>query len=71
MAFLFGIPAGVLLLVLLLIGIIALGGVIGTFRRNYAPMFYGGRYRPLGVILDSQMPPMRQAWSPAMPPRPI
>ena len=71
MAFLFGIPAGVLLLVLLLIGIIALGGVIGTFRRNYALIFYGGRYRPLGVILDAQMPPTRPAWSPAMPPRPI
>lgn len=71
LAFLFGIPAGVLLLALLLIGVIALSGVIGTFRRNYALMFYGGRYRPLGAILDTQMPPMQPAWSPAMPPRPI
>jgi len=34
---------------------IAIGGTIGTFVRNYALLFYGGRYPALGQLLWSPM----------------
>jgi hypothetical protein len=71
LAVLLGIPAGILLVGALILAGIGLSGTIGTFRRNYALMFYGGRYGLLGAILDPQMPPPQPAWQPAMPPRPM
>ena len=50
--------------VLVLIGIafgllvaFSLGGPIATWIRNYALLFYGGRYQALGDLLDSPPPP--------------
>jgi hypothetical protein len=71
LALLLGIPAGVLLVGAFVLAGIGLSGMIGTFRRNYALMFYGGRYALLGAILEPQMPPPLPAWQPAMPPRPM
>jgi hypothetical protein len=57
LAFLLGIPAGILLLGLFFLALIGASGTIGTFRRNYALLFYGGRYPPLGDILQPPVPP--------------
>ena len=35
----------------------SLGGPIATWVRNYALLFYGGRYQALGDLLDSPPPP--------------
>jgi hypothetical protein len=71
LAVLLGVPAAILLLVLLFAAFIAVSGTIGTFRRNYALMFYGGRYPPLGQILELTLPPAPYpAWSPGIAPGP-
>lgn len=71
LAVLLGVPAGLLLLGLLLVAFIAVSGTIGAFRRNYALLFYGGRYPPLGEILQRTLPPApRPAWMPGMAPGP-
>jgi hypothetical protein len=46
-----GIPVGIVIGAFLLLAVMGLGGSIGTFRRNYALLFYGGRYPQLGDIL--------------------
>jgi hypothetical protein len=43
--------------------ILAVGGTVGTWTRNYALLFYGGRYQALGDILSP--PPARE--SPSLP----
>ena len=60
-----GIPVGIVVGAFLLLAIMGLGGSIGTFRRNYALLFYGGRYPKLGDILaPSPLPPPAPTWSP-------
>jgi hypothetical protein len=72
MAFLFGIPAAILLFALFVVALIAIGGTIGTFRRNYALLFYGGRYAPLGNILQPPLPPSPiPQWQPSPPAGPV
>lgn len=70
MAFLFGIPAAILLVALFLVAFIGVSGTIGTFRRNYALLFYGGRYPPIGNILQPPLPPSplpSPQWHPSPP----
>lgn len=64
LAVLFGVPAAILLGGLFLLALIGVSGTIGTFRRNYALLFYGGRYPPLGNILQPPIPPPAP-WVPA------
>jgi len=59
---LLGVPAAILVGGLFLVAAIAIGGIIGTFRRNYALLFYGSRYPILGNLLEPPLPP------PAFPP---
>ena len=66
LAVLLGVPAAILVFGLFLLAIIGLGGTVGTFRRNYALLFYGGRYPPLGAILEPT-PPL-PPWEPGMAP---
>jgi hypothetical protein len=40
---------------------ISLGGPIATWIRNYALIFYGGRYQALGEILVPPAPPIPSA----------
>jgi hypothetical protein len=71
LAVLLGIPAGILLLSLLFAAFIGVSGTIGTFRRNYALLFYGGRYPPLGEILQPPLPPAPYpSWTPGPAPGP-
>jgi hypothetical protein len=69
-AVLLGVPAGIILLALFILACFAAGGTIGTFRRNYAMLFYGGRYPALGDILQppAPPPPPSPAWQPVQPP---
>jgi hypothetical protein len=64
------VPAGIILLALFILACFAAGGTIGTFRRNYAMLFYGGRYPALGDILQppAPPPPPSPAWQPVQPP---
>jgi hypothetical protein len=55
---------GVFALGLLLLASVCLGGPVGTGIREYALMFYGGRYPALGDIL---VPPSQQPPQPAAP----
>lgn len=48
---------GVVAFVFMLLATICLGGPLSTGTREYALTFYGGRYRVLGDILDSPVPP--------------
>jgi hypothetical protein len=41
----------------------SLGGPIATWIRNYALLFYGGRYQALGDLLDPP-PPLTDPWTP-------
>ncbi|WP_263355949.1 DUF7544 domain-containing protein [Acidicapsa ligni] len=45
------IVAGAAFLALLVCAMIGVGGTIGTFMRNYALLFYGGRYPELARVL--------------------
>jgi hypothetical protein len=67
LAVLFGVPAGILLLGLFMLAFIGISGTIGTFRRNYALLFYGGRYPLLGNILQPPLPPTPlSSWGPGI-----
>lgn len=46
--------------------ILAIGGPIGTWTRTYALLFYGGRYQPLGDILEPPAAP-QAAEPPSLP----
>jgi hypothetical protein len=74
LAVLLGVPAGLLVLVLFFLAGIGVGGSIGTFRRNYAILFYGGRYPVMGNMLQQPQAPLPvapiQPWNPAAPPGP-
>jgi len=63
-----GIPLAVLAVFVFLLAVIGVSGTIGTFRRNYALMFYGGRYPELAVML---WPPLPAAPIPPSIPPPI
>jgi hypothetical protein len=64
LAVLLGIPAAILLGLIFFVAFIGVSGTIGTFRRNYALLFYGGRYPPLGNILQPPVPPPPAQWVP-------
>ena len=49
---------GLFTLCLGLLVAISVGGPIATWKRNYALLFYGGRYRALGDILSPPPPPI-------------
>ena len=68
-----GIPALIVVLILLLAAVIGLSGTIGTFRRNYALLFYGGRYPELAAILWPPRAPVAEVagWQPGFPPNPV
>jgi hypothetical protein len=54
----FGVIAGAGFAALVLCAMIGVGGTIGTFMRNYALLFYGGRYPELAKVLwPIPMPP--------------
>jgi hypothetical protein len=56
---------GVLAFGFALLASICLGGPISTATREYALVFYGGRYRALGEILyPPQMPPLPESGAP-------
>ena len=57
LAVLLGVPAAILVLGLFFLAGVIVSGTIGTYRRNYALMFYGGRYPLLGNILQPPLPP--------------
>jgi len=61
LAIFLGVPAGILLLGLLILAFIGLAGTIGTFRRNYALLFYAGRYPAMAEILWPPPPPVPSA----------
>lgn len=63
-----GIPLGVLVVGAFAAGAIGAGGVIGTFRRNYALLFYAGRFPQMAAILWPPPPPSVPQWSPVEPP---
>jgi hypothetical protein len=71
LAFILGIPLAILAIALLLGIVIAVHGTVGTFMRNYAILFYGGRYPVLGSMLPPPAPP--RVWQPGFvpPPNPI
>jgi hypothetical protein len=62
-AVLLGVPAGILLLGVLMLAFIGVTGTIGTFRRNYAILFYAGRYPELALMLWPPPPPL-PPWQP-------
>jgi hypothetical protein len=52
-----GVPLGILAGVFFLLAVIGVSGTIGTFRRNYALLFYAGRYPELAMVLWPPLPP--------------
>jgi hypothetical protein len=68
-----GIPALIVVVILFVAAAIGLSGTIGTFRRNYALLFYGGRYPELAAMLwpPSKPVPAPAAWQPGFPPNPV
>jgi len=70
LAILLGVPAGILLLGILFFALIGVSGTIGTFRRNYALLFYAGRYPALAAVLWPPQPLAPQP-SPYEPPPPL
>ncbi len=57
-AVLLGVPAAILVIALFLLAGMGMGGSIGTFRRNYALLFYAGRYPELAAVLwPAPIPP--------------
>jgi hypothetical protein len=52
-----GVPAAILAGVFFLLAVIGVIGTIGTFRRNYALLFYAGRYPELAMALWPPLPP--------------
>jgi hypothetical protein len=68
LVFAVGVPAGIVAGAIFLLAVMGLGGTIGTFRRNYALLFYGGRYPRMGDILAPPLPPMPAPWVPGVDP---
>jgi hypothetical protein len=68
-AFIVGIPLAALLIAAFVAALIGVGGSIGTFRRNYALLFYAGRFPLLGAILWPPQPP--PVWNQAAPVTPV
>jgi hypothetical protein len=68
-----GVPALIVVLLIALAAVIGVSGTIGTFRRNYALLFYGGRYPQLARILWPPLPPAPAVtgWQPGFPPNPV
>jgi hypothetical protein len=68
-----GIPALIVVVILFFAAVIGVSGTIGTFRRNYALLFYGGRYPELAAILWPPVAPAPavSAWQPGFPPKPV
>jgi hypothetical protein len=68
-----GIPALIVVVILFIAAGIGLSGTIGTFRRNYALLFYGGRYPQLAALLwpPNAPVPAPAAWKPGYPPNPV
>jgi len=72
-AFVVGIPLGIIVVGCFVLAGIGVGGTVGTFRRNYALLFYAGRYPLLGAILYPPLPPTVPVapWQPGfVPPNP-
>jgi hypothetical protein len=63
-----GIPALILVFLLALPVMIGISGTIGTFQRNYAILFYAGRYREIAMALWPPPPPFP---TPMPPPAPL
>jgi hypothetical protein len=53
-----GIPALILVLLLAIPALFGISGTIGTFKRNYAILFYAGRYREMALALWPPPPPV-------------
>jgi hypothetical protein len=53
-----GVPAAILVFGLFVLGIIGVSGTVGTFRRNYALLFYAGRYPELALEVWPPLPPV-------------
>ncbi len=70
MAFVLGIPLGILAVGFLILVGIGVRGTIGTFLRNYALLFYGGRYPILGSMLPPPVPSRVRQPGYAPPPNP-
>jgi hypothetical protein len=52
-----GVPLAILAGFLFLLAVIGVSGTIGTFRRNYALLFYAGRYPELAMAVWPPVPP--------------
>lgn len=66
-----GVPAAILVGGFFIVAGIGVSGTIGTFRRNYALLFYGGRYPLLGSFLQPVVPtPPLPPWAPGITPGP-
>jgi len=65
-----GVPLAILAGVFFLIAAIGVSGTIGTFRRNYALLFYAGRYPELAMALWPPLPPSFPSQEPGLPLRP-
>jgi hypothetical protein len=63
-----GIPLLIVASAFLLLAVMGVSGSIGTFRRSYALLFYGGRYSTLGDILAPPLPPPLPTWAPGIAP---
>lgn len=72
---LLGVPAAIIVGVGFLLMFFGVTGMIGTFRRNYALVFYAGRYPLLGEILYPPpapiVPPAPPVWIPPVTEGPI
>ena len=66
-----GIPALIVVVILFIAVGIGLSGTIGTFRRNYALLFYADRYPELAAMLWPPRAPAPVAWQPGFPPNPV
>jgi hypothetical protein len=62
-----GIPALILIGLLSIPVLIGISGTIGTFRRNYAILFYAGRYPEMAMILWPPPSPMPVPPAPPVP----
>jgi hypothetical protein len=66
-----GVPLAILACAFFLLAVIGVSGTIGTFRRNYAMLFYAGRYPELATALwPPPPPPAPPSWAPGFPSAP-